>query len=186
MDISRKFAELSRLGAGDFIHLSSSLEDHLKKTRNLLSDWGASNVLQDAGLFHAAYGTAGFEAAMVDTSQREKIAQIIGKSAEQIVYTYCACDRAFVWPLIDGSSSINFRDRFKEETGLLEGQELKDFCELTIANETQIAMENEDFARKHGQFFCEFVSRMGENLSRKARLAARKVFTGADVINKHT
>lgn len=176
MSNNMKFVALSKLDAGDFKHLSGSLEDHLNKTRDLLSDWAASDELKDAGLYHAAYGTAGFESAMVDTSQRIKVVEIIGERAENIVYTYCACDRTIVWPFVDGSHSVKFRDRFEDQTGLLEGQELKDFCELTIANEVQIAMDNEDFVRENSLFFRNLVHRMGDNLSHKARLAAEKIF----------
>ncbi len=178
MSNNMKFVALSKLGAGDFKHLSGSLEDHLNKTRDLLSDWAASDELKDAGLYHAAYGTAGFDSAMVDTSQRTRIANIIGERAEKIVYTYCACDRTIVWPCLDGSHSVKFRDRFEDQTGLLEGQELKDFCELTIANEVQIAMDNEEFGQKNGPFFRELVHRLGQNLSHEARLAAAKIFAG--------
>lgn len=38
-------------------------------------------------------------------------------------------------------------------------------------------MDNVGFVRKHGQFFRKLISRMGKNLSDKARLAAENVFT---------
>jgi len=98
--MDEKFKQLSELGAADFAHINGSLIDHLKGTRDLLSSWSAPPALQDAGLYHAAYGTAGFEERMVAASQREKIAQIIGPQAEEIVYLYYACDRDYFWPQI--------------------------------------------------------------------------------------
>jgi hypothetical protein len=42
---NKKFIELSKLGAGDFEHLSGSLENHLTATRDLLCQWEASDEL---------------------------------------------------------------------------------------------------------------------------------------------
>jgi hypothetical protein len=83
--MNEKFKQLTKLGAADFAHINGSLIDHLKGTKDLLSSWSASQVLQDAALYHAAYGTAGFEEQMVAANQREKIAKIIGSQAEEIV-----------------------------------------------------------------------------------------------------
>lgn len=58
--MSYKFQVLSELGAGEFEHLDGSLIAHLNGTKDLLLQWGASLELQDAGLYHAAYGTDGF------------------------------------------------------------------------------------------------------------------------------
>nr|WP_017105461.1 MULTISPECIES: hypothetical protein [Vibrio] len=63
-----KFVRLQELGAGDFQHLNGSLEAHLKGTEQVLINWGGSVLLQIAGLFHAAYGTAGFDENMVSLS----------------------------------------------------------------------------------------------------------------------
>jgi len=83
--MDEKFKQLTELGAADFAHINGNLIDHLQDTKDLLASWSASKVLQDAGLYHAAYGTAGFEEQMVAANQREKIAQIIGSQAEEIV-----------------------------------------------------------------------------------------------------
>ena len=91
--MSDKFQTLAKLGAGDFEHLDSSLIEHLKGTKDLLQQWDATIELQDVGLYHAAYGTAGFSQNLVSTDQRSKIAAVIGEPAEEIVYQYCACDR---------------------------------------------------------------------------------------------
>lgn len=71
--MSDKFQLLFDLGAGEFEHLNGSLIEHLNGTRNLLREWGAVTELQDAGLYHAAYGTAGFSESLVSTNQRHKV-----------------------------------------------------------------------------------------------------------------
>ena len=74
--MSEKFESLAKLDAGEFQHLDGALIDHLKGTQEILQRWGASLELQDAGLYHAAYGTAGFSESLVSTNQRQKIASL--------------------------------------------------------------------------------------------------------------
>ena len=136
--MNEKFRQLAKLGAADFQHLNGSLIEHLKGTRYLLASWSAPQTLQDAGLYHAAYGTAGFSQQMVSVKQRSRIAAIIGSSAEKIVYQYCACDRDYFWPKLSLENNPYFRNRFNGEIYKLDTQMLKDFCELTVANELEI------------------------------------------------
>ena len=84
--MNSKFEKLSQLGAGEFEHLNGALIKHLNSTYKLLVKWGASTALCDPGLYHAAYGTAGFETQVVSLSQRSEIADTIGDTAEGIVY----------------------------------------------------------------------------------------------------
>lgn len=109
--MNNKFEQLSKLGAADFKHLNGNLIDHLKGTQELLTSWNANQTLQDAGLYHAAYGTAGFNEQMISLDQRSKIAQIIGPDAETIVYEYCACDRDYTWPQLGLQETPYFRNR---------------------------------------------------------------------------
>ena len=84
--MNSKFDKLSALGAGEFEHLNGSLIKHLNSTSQLLEKWGASQKICDSGFYHDAYGTAGFETQVVSLSQRNDIAKIIGKAAEEIVF----------------------------------------------------------------------------------------------------
>lgn len=170
MRLNHKFEKLSELGAGDFAHLDGTLIDHLTGTADLLKLWSASGTLQDAGLFHAAYGTAGFDTKMVSINQRENISEIIGNEAEDIVYTYCACDRAYFWPQFGNNEVLEFRDRFNGDTYVLSCSLLKAFCELTVANELEIAKNNPKFLRESGPgLLCLF-----DNMSRYLSSAARQ------------
>ena len=155
MDMSEKFHKLAELGAGDFEHLDGPLIDHLKGTWRLLQQWGASTPLQDAGLYHAAYGTAGFSEHLVSINQRDKIAGIIGRKAEEIVYLYCACDREYFWPQFGNSNYPEYKDRFTGRTFQPSQNQLREFCELTVANELEIANGNQPFIDENGQgLYC--------------------------------
>jgi hypothetical protein len=170
-----KFNQVAALGAADFAHINGNLIDHLQGTKELLASWSASKVLQDAGLYHAAYGTAGFEEQMVAANQREKIAQIIGPQAEEIVYQYCACDRDYFWPQLGIAKNPTFRNRFTLQTYPLKPQALKDFCELTVANELEIAMGGVDFVTQHGGGLLKLFTHMAPFLSPRANSAITRV-----------
>ena len=145
LSMDKKFKQLSELGAGDFEHIDGVLIDHLVGTQALLKKWNASPILQDAGLYHAAYGTAGFSKNLVSLEQRDMISGIIGKKAEEIVYLYCSCDREYFWPQFSHIDNPVFRNRFTDQQYQLSQRQLLDFCELTAANELEIANNSQEF-----------------------------------------
>lgn len=168
--IQQKFLQLKALGAGEFAHLNGSLETHLKGTYQLLSCWNASQHVCDAGLFHAAYGTDGFEESMLSLDERQKVGSIIGEEAEQIVYLYCACDRTYVFDGIILNQPIVFKDRFTQSEFTLSEQQAHQFCELTVANELDIAMHSPTFVAQHGEALQKLFLRMSPYLSQAAKV----------------
>ncbi len=171
-----KFECLAKLDAGSFQHLDGSLMEHLKGTKRILEQWGASVDLQDAGLYHAAYGTAGFSQNLVSVDQRESIASVIGKDAEVIVYQYCACDRESFFSRIGYGSNPIFPNRFTAESYTLSDSMLRDFCELTAANEIEIAIDNPVFLEQYGAELKELFIRMAPYLSRLAQQRTAEIF----------
>jgi len=149
--MNSKFNALQELGAGEFEHLNGPLLKHLNATAELLKQWGANQTLCDAGLYHAAYGTAGFDTHIVSLNSRKEIANIIGAEAEAIVYLYCSCDRDFVFSQIGLSPIIRFKDRFVDEVFDLTPEQAKQFCELTVANELELAISSKEFLNTHGK-----------------------------------
>ena len=173
--MDEKFQVLTELGAGDFRHIDGSLIDHLRGTKNLLQQWGATEVLQDAGLYHAAYGTAGFAESMVSTNQRHEIAAIIGESSEEIVYQYCACDRKYFFARIGNELNPEFKNRFTGEFYYLSPGMLNQLCELTAANELEIATDNPEFINKHGSGLRHLFIQMAPYLSVAAQEAIKNI-----------
>jgi len=172
-----KFEALQKLGAGEFQHLNGSLEKHLEGTQKMLLQWGANQILQDAGLYHAAYGTAGFEDSMIGTDKRQEIAKVIGVEAEQLVYLYCSCDREYVFPQFTQQSDIKFKDRFNGELFSLTEAQTQSFCELTVANELELVLESEGFKAKYGKELLTLFEGMKPYLTDKATAAYRNALT---------
>lgn len=175
-----KFQELEKLGAGEFEHLDGSLIDHLKGTRDLLKKWNASVELQEAGLYHAAYGTAGFDQAFVSIELRSKIGNILGKAAEEIVYQYCACNRNSFFGQFGKQLNLNFPNRFTGKSYELSSNMLKAFCELTAANEIEIAVGNSQFINEHGSGLRALFKNMAPYLSSAAVGKVNSVFGGCN------
>ncbi|MCG7585830.1 DUF6817 domain-containing protein [Photobacterium sp. OFAV2-7] len=169
--MDKQFKKLQSLGAGDFQHLNGSLEAHLKGTESILASWGANKTLRAAGLFHAAYGTAGFDANMVSLTQRQEIINVIGIEAEALVYLYCSCDRDSVFPQFGKSDQIQFKDRFTGTKFMITAERARLFCELTVANELELVYASDDFKSKYGLELWKLFESMKTYLSSEACLA---------------
>ncbi|MFC3120236.1 DUF6817 domain-containing protein [Agaribacter flavus] len=175
--MKNKFELLGELGADEFKHIKGSLLQHLQGTRNLLNQWDAPLFLQDAGLYHAVYGTSGFDASLLSVKQRYDVAQIIGDDAEELVYQYCACSRRdFFTKLLDGVEKPELINRFTGDAYYLSDELLKNFCELTAANEVEIATSNPAFIDKHGTYLHRLFTQMAPFLSEAAAAKTQSTF----------
>jgi hypothetical protein len=144
------FEQLKELGAEEMSHVNGSLLAHLKGTHDLLQEWGNRPALCNAGLYHSVYGTADFRQSLIDLQRREAVAELIGKEAEQIVYLFSACDREYVYAHLLTEHAFDYRDRIQKAACSLPGEAVADLCELTMANELEIARWNPaEFLRQH-------------------------------------
>ncbi len=140
-------------------HPGGTLYEHLCRVSMLLSDWGADEAIQMAGLCHACYGTDGFDHAMVDVTDRQTLVELIGPTAEELVYLYCSCDRAAVYPLLAGDGPVAFRDRFTGRLHTPSQREVQAFLEITAANELDALAHNRTLLSEHGaELFTLFKS----------------------------
>lgn len=166
---------LLALGADRIPHTRGSLAAHLQGTARLLGRWGNRDALCLAGLYHAVYGTAGFEPALSSVTGRSRIAAIIGAEAEAIVYLYGACDRGVFHPRIGGAERLRFADRFaRSEYSITEAQ-LRDFCELTLANEIELASASASLRTKRRTALAELFDPMRDWVTAPAFAAYRRV-----------
>lgn len=171
--MNEKLQKLTELGADDFKHISGPMIQHLIGTYNLLRSWGASTMLCDAGLFHAVYGPAGLNGGLLSISRRSEIAGVIGEQAEALVYFYCSCDKTFVLPQIGRETEIMFRDRFTSDEFWISEISLADFCELTVANELDVARGKAK--EVYSSEIMDMLHRMRPLLSKKALEEVNKI-----------
>lgn len=171
--MEQKISLLKKLGSHTTANQDGWMIDHLIGTRTLLEQWGASETLCDAGLFHAVYGTYGNSEKMLDVSRREDLAKLIGKEVEAIVYLYCACDRDKTYPNLKNRVVI-FRDRFNEQARYMTDSQLQNFCELTVANKLELVQSNDAFRKQWGNDLYELFESMAPYISKAAKEAYRE------------
>lgn len=173
------FAKLQAMGAGEFVHLNGSLASHLKGTESLLRFWGASEGVCLAGLYHAVYGTDAYNPSLVGLNARPQIAMLIGAEAEALAYLYGACDRAVFYPRIGGEAQFLFADRFQSCEYAILPEQLKNLCELILANELEIASNSAEFRAAYGPRLSLLFERMHGLVSEAGFNAFRKVLGNA-------
>jgi hypothetical protein len=137
-------------GAGTFPHYNGSLLVHLEGTYALLEEWGNPEPLCLAGLCHTAYGTDGFRKTFFNVKNRAPLRELVGEEAESIIYLYGSCDRRYTYESIahvPSSAIARFRDRFTGRAFCPSAPELRNFLELTFANELELTA--------HGRATCD-------------------------------
>ena len=173
----RLFAELHAMGAGEFEHMNGTLAAHLRDTESLLRAWGAREAVCIAGLCHAVYGTDGYNPALTGLDGRQRIAQLIGAEAEELVYLYGACNRRLFYPRIGTDARLIFVDRFSNTEYSITHRQLSDLCELILANELEIAAGSAEFRAKYGPSLSGLFERMAGIVSETGFAAYRSILS---------
>ncbi|MFI0965934.1 DUF6817 domain-containing protein [Streptomyces sp. NPDC021080] len=135
--------------AAALAHPGGTLLEHLLRVGHRLADWGAPREVQVAGLCHAAYGTDGFAASLLEPEERPLLVAHVGERAEALVYLYGSCDRAATYPRLGKDRRPVFKDRF---TGIDHDpavDDLRAFLEITAANELDVFEHNRELALRH-------------------------------------
>ncbi|MFB6618200.1 DUF6817 domain-containing protein [Streptomyces sp. NPDC085524] len=174
---SPAIALLKELGAETTKHSGGTLLTHLLRVEALLAAWGARPVLQTAALCHAFYGTDGLPLSLLELSERARLVEVIGAEAEGLVYFYASCDRKASYPTLAApdEASVTFRDRFTGEEFTPSLQQRRDFAELTVANELDLAKVNASFRERNGADLLELFTRWTPLLSEATRREVTEV-----------
>ena len=119
-------------------HINETLLPHLVGTYELLKQWGNPVDICLAGLLHTSYGTEGVTHAFFDSDSRDELVKLIGKPAEELVWFYGRCDRAFMYSNIIEGHFNAYLDRYSGAIWQPAQNLLSAFLELTFANELEI------------------------------------------------
>lgn len=158
-------------GAERIPHPGGTLFAHLKRVAGLLNAWSAPEHLEIAGLCHAVYGTDGFAISLVDVAHREGVQAVVGSESEALIYLYASADRDFVYPQIGMAHPVVMRDRFTGTARELSNTALRDFMELTAANEFDVITHSADLAARYGSELDKLMRHGGYLLSSEASAA---------------
>lgn len=176
--LQRAEALLRDLGAGALAHPGGTLLAHLRRVRSRLAAWQARPALQLAGLCHAFYGTDGFPDALLPLDRRTELAAVIGPEAEAIAYFYASCDREASYPAL-AEPGARFHDRFTGARQIPSPGLLRDFADLTAANELDLADHDPAFRERWGPDLLALFTRFRPLLSQAAWDDCRRVLAAA-------
>jgi hypothetical protein len=121
------------------------------------------------------YGTDGYNPSLTGLNTRPQIADLIGAEAEELAYLYGACNRAVFYPRIGGESQLLFVDRFRSSEYGISIEQLKNLCELILANELEIASQSDEFKNAYGERLARLFERMRGLVSEPGFNTFRKV-----------
>jgi hypothetical protein len=170
---------LQQLGADQLGHANGTLQAHLRGTCERLRTWGNTDAVCLSGLFHAVYGTYGFSEQLLGIDRRDEVARLIGSEAEQLVYFYAACDRAYFYPRLARDKPPSFKDRFTDAVTYPDRAQVLAFCELTLANEIDVALPDQaSYLARYGRYVLPLFRSepFRESLSQQARAECLQYF----------
>ncbi|MER7757517.1 DUF6817 domain-containing protein [Kitasatospora sp. NPDC097643] len=159
---------LRELEADRIPHPGGTLLEHLTRVAGLLAEWGTDSAVQAAGLCHAAYGTDGFDGALLGLDERDVLAAVVGDRAEALVYLYASCGRAAVYPRLGRDGVPSFHDRFTGTDHTPPEEDLRAFLALTAANELDVLAHNTELAARYGATLYELFARTRDLLPEAA------------------
>ena len=108
--LTRSFTEI---GADKVDHSDKGYLAHAIGVYTDLKEWGWSEELARAGLFHSIYGTQLFQSFTLPMEKRDEIRELIGEQAELISYLNCAVDRPhFDKEILKDEGPYRILDRF--------------------------------------------------------------------------
>jgi hypothetical protein len=154
-DVDRVMAFLRRLGADVQSHSGRTLTDHLRGTYQILDSWKCPRHLCLAGLCHSVYGTASFEPALVDRTDREQLRAVLGPAAEELVFLFARCLPAFIPDAVRGLGPL-----LDQEWTPLDASatQLRDLALLALAN---LVEQQSHSSQMTGELVTDLVDSLG-------------------------
>lgn len=96
LQLQRKLEILEIYNTGDVEHHNTkgSLGAHLKGVMDISKEWGMPLHVQDAGLFHSAFGTEAFDHQCITDADRTIVREVIGEEAEALAWIFGNMNRS--------------------------------------------------------------------------------------------
>lgn len=166
-------AWLRERGAETIEHPGGTLYAHLSRVHDRLGGLGLGTDVRLAGLAHAVYGTDGFDLVLLDRADRTTLRNLIGASAERLVYLYGACDRDRTWRRLPDTGEV--WNRFTDQAESLDPSVLRPFVDLSIVNELDVVEQDAVVAEQHGAYFRSLFTSWAQVASAQVTAEARQV-----------
>ncbi|PGH45865.1 hypothetical protein COO58_16580 [Micromonospora sp. WMMA1996] len=164
---------LRRRGADRIAHPGGTLYAHLCRVGERLAVLGCGSEVQAAGLTHAAYGTDGFDLALLDRADRAVLRDLVGPGAEELVHLYGGCDRSRSWRALAETGQVV--DRFTGQVRTPAPDRLRALVDLSIVNELDVIEQDPGIAERHGAYFRDLFASWAPLASARVIDDARRV-----------
>lgn len=126
---------LMQIGADQVAHTDKGYLAHAIGVHNDLREWGCSDELFRAGMYHSIYGTEFFQEFTLPQEQRSEVRELIGERAEYLAYLNCAMDRtSFDDAVKRGNPPYRFTDRLTGEELELTAEDFDDLCRIHLCD----------------------------------------------------
>lgn len=160
------------IGAPDVPHTGVTYMGHCFNVYRDMKEWGYSEELAQAGLFHSIYGTGLFQKFKLGLDRREEIQQLIGQRAERLAYLNCSIDyEQFDAEVLRGAPPYRMQSRLTGETIELTEQEMADLLAIQLVDRLEQVPRS-----KHLDFRRDAFEAMAERLGEEPRRRFEQVF----------
>ncbi|HEX8652840.1 MAG TPA: hypothetical protein VF708_18635 [Pyrinomonadaceae bacterium] len=154
---------LLNLGTSDVPHTHGDFLSHLVGVYRYLERWHCHEYIMLAGLFHSIYGTQAFQNFSLSQERRREIQELIGESAERLVYAYCAMTYKSLRESVLSGTKPQLWDRFADCPMDVTGQELTDILWVKLADilEQEARLNDEQKSFKYAGFWRFVAKQLG-------------------------
>jgi len=138
-------------GAEDVSHSEKTYLAHAIGVHNDLRDWGCSEEVCRAGMYHSIYGTELFQGFTLPLDRRSDVADLIGERAERLAYWNCFMDRgSFDEAVKRGEAPYKFKHRETGEDIELSKEDFDALCTIHLCDwlEQVARWNNWDYRRE--------------------------------------
>ncbi len=122
-------------GANDVAHTDKTYIAHAIGVYNDLREWGCSDELCRAAMFHSIYGTERFQGFTLPIEKRDEVAELIGERAERLAYWNCFMDRSSLDAAAKrGTPPYVIRHRVTGDEVELPEEDFDDLCRIHLCD----------------------------------------------------
>jgi hypothetical protein len=126
---------LIRQGIDQIGHSNKTYLAHLIGVYRDLEEWGCSEDVARAGMFHSIYGTELFQGFKLPLELRTEVRALIGERAERLGYLNCAMDRAsFDRAAEQSAGPYRISDRITGEVHELSAEDFDDLSRVHLCD----------------------------------------------------
>ncbi len=165
-------------GADSVSHTEKTYLAHAIGVHNDLKEWGCSDEVCRAGMYHSIYGTERFQGFTLPLLRRGDVADLIGERAERLAYWNCAMDRStFDDAVASGREPYLITDRISDEPIELSADDFDALCQIHLCDWL------EQVARAgHWDYRREAYKNLAERLGGVAEEAYERVYSAEPAV----